>query len=583
MALRFLAIIARGARLEQVPEEAKALSQLHHAVATERFNLWLSEPTDMLASASGRVHVIGRLYDRADNPGRIRELDPELDRSRNVPALLSARFWGQYVAFAQSPIGSFQVFRDPSGALPCYVLEHPDRIVLFSDIETGCAAGSFSPEIDWSAVVTCLSRPALRRTRTALLDLSEVPQGWTLGIGGMSYCGLTQTWSPWDHVAPSDLSGQELADALYTAVRGSVRALSAEFRRVQLCLSGGLDSSIVAASLFGNDTLCLNLVADGPEGDEREPAQLVADACGFELISRPYRLDDVDLDRTSAAHLPRPVGAPGRMAFDRANLETAATHGTDALFTGNGGDNVFCFMQSATPIADRLRGEGPGLGAWRTFGDVCSLTGCSLWTALDRAARKLPRSAAAYRWVAEKRFLNPDALVDVEDQPGHRWLVAPAGSLPGRAAHIAMLMRPQNYSEGFSRQASLEMVTPLLSQPVVEMCLSIPSWKWIGGGRDRAVARDAFCRSLPASIIRRRSKGGPGAFFRQVLEHQHDALRQRLLEGILVQRQVLDRAAIEAFFGSRIDEQGDAYVRILALADAEAWVRHRLSWSATCR
>lgn len=575
MSLRFLAVIARGAGLEQLPEDAMASSMLHHAVATERFHLWLSQPSEILTSASGRVHVVGRLYEHADAPRRITELGTEFDRSRSVPALLSTRYWGQYVAFAQSPIGSIQVFRDPSGALPCYVQERPDRIVLFSDIGIGCAAGILTPEIDWSAVVTCLSRPALRRKATALRDLSEIPQGWTMGVGGTSYCGLTQTWSPWDHVAPSGLSGQERADALYTTVSCSVRALAAEFRRVQLCLSGGLDSSIVAASLIGSDTLCLNLVADGPEGDEREQARLVADACGFELVSRAYRLEDVDPGRTSAAHLPRPVGAPGRMAFDRANLGAAQAHGTDALFTGNGGDNVFCFMQSATPIADRLRAEGPGSGAWRTIRDVCSLTGCSLWTALERAARKLPRSAAGYRWAAERRFLNRDALEVVEEQPDHSWLVAPAGALPGRAAHVAMLMRPQNYSEGFARDAPLEMVTPLLSQPVVELCLSIPSWEWIAGGRDRAVARNAFSPVLPAPIIRRRSKGGPGAFFRQVLEHHRVALRERLLDGIMAKQRLLDSRAIETFFAGRIDEQGDAYVRILALADAEAWVRQQ--------
>ena len=136
-------------------------------------------------------------------------------------------------------------------------------------------------------------------------------------------------------------------------------------------------------------------------------------------------------------------------------------------------------------------------------------------------------------------------------------------------------MRTQNFAEGFSRQAPLEMINPLLSQPVVELCLSIPSWKWIKGGRDRAVARQAFSNMLPDAIVTRRTKGGPSAFYRQIVEHYRDAMRERLLGGELARRGIVDRVAVEAFFASPIDEQGHAYVRVLDLSDAEAWVTQR--------
>ncbi|MFD2134618.1 hypothetical protein ACFSLT_04130 [Novosphingobium resinovorum] len=37
----------------------------------------------------------------------------------------------------------------------------------------------------------------------------------------------------------------------------------------------------------------------------------------------------------------------------------------------------------------------------------------------------------------------------------------------------------------------------------------MPSWQWRHGGRDRAVAREAFATALPAQITARRSKGAP--------------------------------------------------------------------------
>ncbi|MCP3732172.1 asparagine synthase C-terminal domain-containing protein [Sphingomonas sp. MG17] len=425
-------------------------------------------------------------------------------------------------------------------------------------------------------MAAALLRPALRRTETVLRDVYEVPQGWILGISGARYTGLTQHWSPWDYVRPSRLAPAELREALRATVVSTVRALASDFGRVQLCLSGGLDSSIVAAALADTSTTCLNLVSPGPEGDERGFARLVADHVGLELVDRDYRLDDIVIGTSSALHLPRPVGAPGRQALDQANRRVASEISAEAMFSGNGGDNVFCFTQSAAPIADRIKSRRQRISAWRTVADVCELTGCSAWEALSRAIRKLPRGAARHRWPSDLRFIHPDLTEAIGSaEAEHSWLEVPDHGLPGRAAHIAALLRPQNFSEGFARDEPLELITPLLAQPIVELCLSIQTWQWIEGGRDRAVARNAFAGQLPHAIARRRTKGGPGAFYRQIVEHNRAAIMQNLLEGELSARKLIDRTAVEAFFQRPVDAQGDAYVRILTLSDAEAWAHAR--------
>ncbi len=475
-----------------------------------------------------------------------------------------------------STSGSVQVYRDPSGAIPCYVNEAPGYVLLFSDVDLAIQAGLIEAEIDWGVLASDLLYPALRRRPTTLRDIYELQQGWLLGIGGSSYCGQRQIWSPWDHVTSTELDDRELDEAVRSCVRGTIRALATGFERIQLCLSGGLDSSIVAAALRGTNTVGLNLISPGPEGNERQHARLVADHCGFELLHREYRTDDVDIGRSSAGHLPRPVGAAGRQAFDRINLGVAAETSADALFTGNAGDNVFCLMPTATPIADRLRSPGERLSAWRTVLDICELTGCSVRTALSRAIRKLPQRAAKYNWKADPRFLTADATSLARlDAPLHSWLNAPDGALPGRAAHIAAIMRPQNFCEGFARTAALEMVTPLLAQPVMELCLSIQSWQWVADGHDRAVARRAFAGDLPPATSGRHSKGGPGGFYRQIVEERRGAMMNHLLEGHLCAKGLLDRRAIEAFFARPIDVQGFDYIRMLTLTDAESWVRHR--------
>jgi asparagine synthase (glutamine-hydrolysing) len=117
----------------------------------------------------------------------------------------------------------------------------------------------------------------------------------------------------------------------------------------------------------------------------------------------------------------------------------------------------------------------------------------------------------------------------------------------------------------------------LLSQPVIEACLPIPSWEWRAGGRDRAVARAAFAPDLPPSIIGRRSKGGPDGFSAIILREHRTAITERLLDGMLVREGVVDRAALEARFADRRPFSGEEQSRLLDLVDTEAWAR---SWSS---
>ena len=80
----------------------------------------------------------------------------------------------------------------------------------------------------------------------------------------------------------------------------------------------------------------------------------------------------------------------------------AAAAGADAFMTGNGGDNVLGYSQSAAPVADRYLTSGLGHEMVRSLLDVCRQTGCSLFDALGQAWRLATRPPAA--------IVRPDAL-----------------------------------------------------------------------------------------------------------------------------------------------------------------------------
>jgi asparagine synthase (glutamine-hydrolysing) len=341
-------------------------------------------------------------------------------------------------------------------------------------------------------------------------------------------------------------------------------------------VSGGLDSAIVAACLTAAeiDANCITMFTDDPAGDERDYARLLCDRVGLRLFEQQFAIGAIDVTRPLGGHLPRPIGRAQDQAYEHAHLQLAQEEGANAFFTGNGGDNVFGYSQSAAAIADRVLYEGLTLGVTATIRDVCAHAGCGPLSAV-RAAIQIARRRS-YRWRSNPTFLDSTLCEALERQCiGHPWLDAPAGALPGKAAHIAALLRVQmNLEPGRSRYAPV--VHPLLSQPIVELCLAFQSWEWRSGGRDRALARDAFAGELPRGIVERRTKGSPDQFCSAIISHNRDLIRERLMEGRLAEWRILHRPAIETALRADRMTRGDENVRLLQLVNVEAWLE---SWS----
>jgi asparagine synthase (glutamine-hydrolysing) len=490
--------------------------------------------------------------------------------------LLLSRFWGSYVA-ALAGGDSIQVMRDPSGALPCFFVEMDGGAAFASDAELLVETGFTGIGIDWNALAMHFYAGGLPTPLTVLSGVSELLPGFAIETGGA--CRQTARWSPWDHVAQIEREEESAAaDGLATAVKRCATALAANHDRLLVSVSGGLDSSIVAAALAaaGADATCLTLYGEDPESDERPFARAVCSHLRLPLVERPYRIEDIDLGAPLAPHLPRPSDRTHALSYERAHLEIAGEIGAQAFVTGNGGDSVFGYSQSAAAIADRYLEEGVGRGLIETLRDVCVQTGCGLIQAASNAVR-IARGPRSYLWRGQGLFLRPEIVSLLGCAPlTHRWLDAPPGALPGKAAHIASILRLLQCLEP-GRGRVLPVLNPLLAQPVVETCLSVPSWAWRSGGRDRSLARRAFAADLPPTILRRHVKGGPDGFTARIVDRFRDEIRQRLLDGHLARQKIIDREAIAAELDGGAGGDGARRARILELVAAEAWIANWLS------
>lgn len=485
------------------------------------------------------------------------------------------RYWGQYVALLRSADdGAYVVVRDPSGAVPCYYFRAGQTVVVTSTPKAVVEAGLLPATIDWTEVRRHLATSGLRTGATCLTGLAEVLPGFQLDAAGNAPLVPRPWWSPWDHVAHNRArSFNDASEQVAATVQACVKALASRHRKILVNLSGGLDSSIVAACLANQEVLveCLNLVADNPQGDERPYARELANRLGLTLHEEFFRHEDVDPTRTQADGVPRPAG----LLFDQSAQErqrtTARDRGCDAVFNGGGGDNVFGYTHSVSPLLDRLDAEGLGAGAWRTIDDLCRLTGASLWKVLSFAVRRQARGRQGPRRYIDLAFL-VGCLEDI-DRTTHPWLIPPPGHASGKASHIAALARAQvafDFTLGHDQPPTIR---PLLSQPIMELCLSIPSWMWISGGRDRAVARAAFSSLIPRRLIQRRTKGSPDAFAIAIIEAQRPALFERLRSGALAGSGLLDLNRLEEVLQARGPLAAPDHIHLGALVAADAWAR----------
>ncbi|WP_177204137.1 asparagine synthase-related protein [Sphingobium sp. AP50] len=474
--------------------------------------------------------------------------------------------WGSYVALVDGPP---LIARDPSGAVPTYY-RHEDGIILCSN-DVALFGGTYA--IDWAMLRLNMTAEGYHGDRTCLADIFELRPA-TLLDGSCDPPSTQSFWSPWTFASLDRHDHAPNADELEAVIDHAVTCLASPFERPLALMSGGLDSSIVLAGLSkaGKAAQCLTMATKDPSGDERIYARMVAEHFGFPLHEGFYDTAHVDPARCAAPHLPHPKRRPLYQSMAHLATDVADATGADAFFSGNGGDHVFCFLQSATPILDCLRAGRPLLEVLAAYENIALLTGCSLGEALGSLWRR-SRRPVRYSWPLTDDLLYAEQITQ---DATHPWLDCPEDALPGKAFHIAMLARMQEDMEAPFPLDGPPMVTPLMAQPVMETCLTIPSWKWISGGRNRSIARDAFRRRLPQKIADRRGKPGPARFSFEILKSFESRLKQMLLDGILAEQGIIDRGKVEAACGAIATLDGTQGRRLLQLADAESWCRH---WS----
>lgn len=546
--------------------------------------------------------LIGALFERQGDitdESSTPRFCPTLQQSEQIVATrgrwLVEHTWGNYVALLKDGAESRTwVLKDPTGSLPCFSTTFHGVHVIFGNIADLVDTGLFNFTINERYLRDRVLHGGIL-DQCALNEVQTVCRGECVELGQTGQSRVFH-WHPLRFAEP-DLAIEDpafAARAMRSTVRSCTRTLCSDHQSILHRLSGGLDSSIIAACLAEVPArprlTCYTYFTPGGRSDERPWARLAAGRHRLQHEEHSAVADQIPLPKVlGMPPLVEPTACLGYLLRNTLEQRIAREHQATAVFCGDGGDSGFCGDTFAYAVSEYLRRHGPRPQALRLAARVAALTEESTWTVMMKSLRRWRRGAGMEH--QRKILMSVSTLVDEELRASyadaaafpHPWLghlQAVPWPLVRRLG--ALLATPEFYNVAAGVDAP-EVLAPLYSQPAMELFLRIPVDVHFQDGHERGLARQAFAQDVPAEIIRRGWKDRAPGMADRLVERHRGFLREVLLDGVLVEARLLNRKAVEEALSERATKSVIYPGELLRHLDVEIWARTWRSCAASAR
>jgi asparagine synthase (glutamine-hydrolysing) len=411
------------------------------------------------------------------------------------------------------------LMRDRLGVKPLFFSQTSEQLVFASEIKAILAAGSVDRSIDPQAFSEYLWYGNAFEDRTIYAGVRALPPGhWMIVENGRSRI------EPWWRIEEwADLPGVrdpgEAAEAVRAALDAAVaRQLVADVP-VGIFLSGGVDSSAIAASAMAVQDRPLTSYAVGFDFDrginELPKARKVADHLGLdhhEFHVGGSNLEDVLVELVRAHD--EPFGDAANIPLYLLAKELGGER--KVVLQGDGGDEMFggyrryvvlhyvkrwrAWPRPLTPLAHALGSPG------RRFARMATATGAG-----DPAMTMALLLTMETQRDPPTRFMTAEArsALDASADPFLAYRRA-ATRFQGGGAVQRMLLTdltlqlPSQFLPKVDRATmarGLEARVPFLDERVGELATGLPAeWK-VDGRQRKIILRDAMRSRLPAAIL----------------------------------------------------------------------------------
>jgi asparagine synthase (glutamine-hydrolysing) len=489
-----------------------------------------------ISNEDGTVHVIqnGEIYNYRELRRMLEERGHRLATQSDTEVLVhlyedrGLRFVedlrGMFaIAIWDARAGRLVLARDPFGIKPLYYRVSRGTLGFASELKSLLRDPEFSRELDPDAVEAFLAFNSIPAPLTIFREARKLPAGHLLvWEGGEPRVERYARPRPVDATAVRREPARALAGELRERLRDSVRAHLVADVPVGVLLSGGVDSSALAALAAEEAPARLSTFSIGFEErsfNELERARMVAaryDTDHHELVLRP----------DAAELLPRVVDAFDEPFADSSALPTylvselAGGH-VKVVLSGEGGDELFGGYY--TYVADLL---APRIGWLATAGRplVERLPSSSDKVSFDYKAKRFARGARLpplERHHAWKEIFSPDqrarlrAAGDAPSDPVDLYRARYAES--DGAEQLARLQDVDVAvylvddllvkTDRASMASSLEARVPFLDRAVAELAFALPTRHKVRALSKKRLLRRAVEPLLPREVVHGRKQG----------------------------------------------------------------------------
>jgi asparagine synthase (glutamine-hydrolysing) len=485
--------------------------------------------------------------------------------------------------------------RDRLGIKPLYWTRRGDLLLFGSEIKAIFASGLIEAEPRLSALPEFFGTRSTAGAETLYSGVLKLLPGHRL-VFEDGDVRITQYWDVPVGEPRRDVSARDIVAEFKDRLTESVRLQLMSDVPLGVFLSGGLDSSAIAATmagLTGRRLETFSVAFEAHAYSELEYSRTVADAIGatrHEVVVG--ETDFFDALPRLVWHEDEPIAHPSSVPLYF--VASLARRHVTVVLTGEGSDELLAGYGRYPRIAWNWRAGQVYEGAVPE----------PVRSAIARLVPSLPEPLARY---ARRSFLadrshegmvfDSFSSVRVAEQ---RALVSPAlrdSVTAGQAyaASLAYFQRPGNDStlldrllyadiktylvellmkqDQMSMAASIESRVPFLDHTLVEFAARLPDeWK-LSGWTTKRVLREAMKSVLPASILNRPKMGFPVPLRAWTRGRWNGVVSDVLLDRRSKERGIIDAPAVARLLHDHAAGSIDATDRIWSLLNLEIWFR----------
>ena len=501
----------------------------------------------------GNTHglLVGKIFDKEDYERVGSFKNHEIEVFIRNPKFLTSHFWGRYSGILYDKTARrVALVRDPLGLNTLFYMQTNDGILFSSELALLYDCLEKKPDLDLQYFAEYIVAENHALASTPFNSINELQPGMAFNWSIDGRSKLELIWDL-DTVKSSFITSTHVfEDELLNVLKKSTKAWISDSKSICVELSGGLDSSSIMILLnevmsADQKLIAINYIdSKEPSSNEISYAQEIADIC-----NAPLHL--IDWQKPLSYELLQPWRSSKPTTFllldhiDARLYQIARSHGCTQVLNGQGGDHVFVAPPHEHALADYWIAHG-FKGSNIVSNELAAYYRMSLPSLISKNMYAIGKH---YLNISSKKkqsdFLSTDFASNFKHSDYYLQKIIQKKFYPAKTNHILDLAHGVLYADRNQRFSDLTFAHPLLSQPLVELGLQVPTYQTFGQGYDRILFRNAISKIKKPNALWRRQKGDTTTSMLKALASNSDEILRSLLQGSLFKSGMINRIWLE--------------------------------------